>query len=61
MTPHGPAGGYDTAPESLSVAFLKLVHRSAYIEKMNQACRYLSNPRKALLAPCTPIILTGPC
>ncbi len=34
MPPHGPAIGEATAPESLKVAFLKLVHCSACIEKI---------------------------
>ncbi|PPT19033.1 hypothetical protein XarCFBP6771_15515 [Xanthomonas arboricola] len=33
MPPHGPAIGEATAPESLKVAFLKLVHCSACIER----------------------------
>ncbi|MBB2802971.1 UNVERIFIED_ORG: hypothetical protein FHR63_000163 [Xanthomonas campestris] len=34
MPPHGPAIGEATAPESLKVAFLKLVHSSACIERI---------------------------
>ncbi|PPU70990.1 hypothetical protein XmelCFBP4644_18395 [Xanthomonas melonis] len=40
MPPHGPAIGDDTAPESLSVAVSKLVHRSACIEKM-MGCAFI--------------------